>query len=161
MVAQAALTRGDLDEVPMNQMFRVEALSLGPTIQFFGSWLTPLSNPWVVVADPDFTSALQQLGLVLLAGGFVAAIVIGHRVLRERVLAWATGLTGLLGASLFILASFYLQSLYVPPPARYGYALVPAMAVLTATGVKTRPATVTVGSVAVVAVALSVLRLAV
>lgn len=159
LVVQEQLTHGDLDKIPMNQLFRATALSLPPLVGFLGSWLTPLSSAWAAVGRPELTEALQRLGGLLLSAGFLAAAVIGFRPLRERVLAWATVLTGLTGASAFIVLSFYAQSLYVPPPARYGYALVPAMAVLTAAGLRTRLAVVATGALAVVAVVFSVLRL--
>jgi hypothetical protein len=111
------------------------------------------------VGRAEFTDALQRLAQLVVATGFLSAAVIGWRNLRERALAWSLLVTGLTGASFFIVVSFYAQALYVPPPARYGYALVPAMAVLTATGIKTRPATLAVGGLAVVALLFSVARL--
>lgn len=158
-LTQAALTHGDLDAIPMNQKFQTDRLSTEGVISYLGQWLTPLSSPWAQVGRPEFTDALQRVSQVLLGAGFVAAALFGWRTLRERSLAWAVLLTGLTGASLFIVVSFVAQGLYVPPPARYGYALVPAMAVLTATSVKTRPATVAVGLLATGALLFSVLRL--
>ncbi|MBO9556665.1 glycosyltransferase family 39 protein [Cellulomonas sp.] len=158
-VAQGALTHGDLDAIPMNQKFKTDELSIEGVIGYVGQWLTPLSSPWAQVGRPEFTDALQRLSQLVVSTGFVAAAVIGLRALRERSLAWAVLLTGLTGASLFIVVSFVAQGLYVPPPARYGYALVPTMAVLTATGVKTRPATVALCVLAVGALVFSVLRL--
>lgn len=158
-VTQAALTHGDLNAIPMNQQFRADELSTGGLVSYFGQWLVPLSSPWAVVGRPEFTDALQRLSQLMVGAGFIAAALIGWRPLRERSLAWAVLITGLTGASAFILVTFYTQALYVPPPARYGYALVPAMAVLTAAGLKTRPAAITAGALAVVALAFSVLRL--
>jgi hypothetical protein len=158
-VAQGALTHGDLDAIPMNQQFRADRLSVEGLVSYLGQWLTPLSSPWAAVGRAEFTDALQRLGQLLIGAGFVSAALIGWRSLRERTLAWAVLVTGLTGASLFIVVSFYAQALYVPPPARYGYALVPTMAVLTAAGVRTRPATVAVGALALGALLFSVLRL--
>jgi hypothetical protein len=158
-VVQSALAHGDLDAIPMNQQFRADELSLTGLISYLGQWLTPLSSPWAAVGRAEFTDALQRLAQLVVATGFLSAAVIGWRNLRERALAWSLLVTGLTGASFFIVVSFYAQALYVPPPARYGYALVPAMAVLTATGIKTRPATLAVGGLAVVALLFSVARL--
>lgn len=158
-LVQTALTHGDLDLIPMNQQFHADQLSLSGLVSYFGQWLTPLSSPWTVVGRPEFTDVLQRLAQLVVAAGFLSAAVLGWRNLRERSLAWSLLLTGLFGATFFILLTFYAQALYVPPPARYGYALVPAMAVLTATGLKTRPATVAVGGLAVAALLFSVLRL--
>jgi hypothetical protein len=158
-LVQAGLTHGNLDAIPMNQQFRAERLSTEGLVSYLGQWLTPLSSPWAAVGRAEFTDALQRLSQLLIGAGFVSAALIGWRTLRERTLAWAVLVTGLTGASLFIVVSFYAQALYVPPPARYGYALVPTMAVLTAAGLRTRPATLAVGALAVGALLFSVLRL--
>lgn len=159
LVVQGAMTHGNLDAIPMNQRFKATELSLWPLVSFLGSWLTPLSSPWTAVGRGELTEVLQRIGGLLLASGFLAAAIYGLRPLRERVLAWATLLTGITGASFFIVLSFYAQSVYVPPPARYGYALVPIMAVLTAAGLRTRTAVLAGGALAVVAVVFSVVRL--
>lgn len=159
LVIQGAMTHGNLDAIPMNQRFKATELSLWPLVSFLGSWLTPLSSPWTAVGRGELTEVLQRIGGLLLASGFLAAAIYGLRPHRERVLAWATLLTGLTGASFFIVLSFYAQSVYVPPPARYGYALVPVMAVLTAAGLRTRLAVVATGALAVAAVIFSVARL--
>lgn len=159
MALQAALAHGDPHDVPMNQLFATESLRLPPLVGNLGNWITPLSSPWVSVGNPELTTVLQRIGPLLIAAGVIAVALFGAGVPRTRAWAWACLGTAFFGATLFIVVSFYAQSVYVPPPARYGVTLVPAMTVLTALSVRTRPATAVLGLVALVSVVLSVLRL--
>lgn len=160
MAVQAALAHGDPHDVPMNQLFATDSLRLPPLVGNLGNWVTPLSSPWVSVGDLELTTVLQRIGPLLIAAGIIAVALFGAGVPRTRAWAWACLGTAFFGATLFIVVSFYAQSVYVPPPARYGVTLVPAMTVLTALSVRTRPATAVLGSVALVSVVLSIVRLA-
>lgn len=160
LAIQAALAHGDPRDVPMNQLFATSSLRVSPLVGNLGNWITPLSNAWASVGNPELTTVLQRIGPLLIAAGILAAAILGEGALRIRALAWACLGTAFFGATVFIVVSFYAQSVYFPPPARYGDTLVPVMTVLTALSVKTRPAKVVLGLVAVASVILSIVRLA-
>lgn len=160
LVVQGALQHGDPSDVPMNTRFAVAVLPLTGVFTAVGKWLTPLSSPWAGVGRQDMSDMLQRIGQLVLGAGLIGAAVLGLRALRERALAWAVVVAGLTGATMFVLLTFYSQGNYIPPPARYGYTLAPAMAVLTAVGLRTRPAVLAGGVLACSFVVMSVLRLA-
>ncbi|PVU82114.1 hypothetical protein DDP54_02805 [Cellulomonas sp. WB94] len=160
LAVQHALTHGDLSDIPMNQQFTATTLVVSPLVGNLGNWITPLSNAWASVGNPELTTVLQRLGQLLIAAGLIATALFGERSLRIRTMAWACLATAFVGASVFIVASFYAQSVYVPPPARYGYTLVPMMVALTATCIRTRTATAIMVLIAAGTLTLSFARLA-
>lgn len=150
---------GDASQLPMNRRYKVNSLGVTPLVENLGNWIMPLSTVWVRESNPMLETALQRFGPLLLSAGSIATALFGIIASRARSIAWSWLLTAFAGASAFVVAGYVYQSMYGPVPARYGYALVPAMAALTSTGIRTRPASAVVIIFAIVSVIASIARL--
>lgn len=160
LAVSSALAYGNPSDVPMNVRFAVSSISAGEVLGSLGVWLSPLAQQWASVGNPVLSDLLQRIGVVLLSGGLIGTVLLGLGAVRKRTwsLAWAILAVGTFAGPVYVLFSFYLQHVYVPPPARYGYAMAPAMAAITASVVKGRAAAAACGVVAAAAVAFSVAR---
>lgn len=152
-------TMGDASQLPMSRRYKATSLGVTPLVANLGNWIMPLSTVWVKEDNPALEAALQRFGPLLLSAGLIAAALFGVTASRARSIAWSWLLTALTGGSAFVVAGYVYQSMYGPVPARYGYALVPAMAALTSMGIRTRPAGAVVMILAIASVILSIARL--
>ena len=150
---------GDASQIPMNRRYSVTSLPVAPLFRYLGNWVLPVSNNWTGEGHPELETLLQRIGPLLLSAGMIAAALFGVIPSRARSVAWSWLLIAFFGASAFIVTGYVYQSVYVPPPARYGYTLVPAMAALTSMGIRTRPACAVVMILAIASVILSIARL--
>ena len=150
---------GDVSMLPMNRRYKQTSLDLTLLVRNLGNWIMPVSNNWTSERHPALVTVLQRLGPLLLSAGLIATALFGVTPSRARSIAWSWLMTALAGAPAVIAAGYVLMSAYGPVPARYGYALVPAMAAMTATGIRTRPARFVVMVLMAVSVLFSVARL--
>jgi hypothetical protein len=153
-------TMGHAVPNPMSQRYKVTSLNIAPLMSNLGNWIIPLSHAWTVEKNPALETILLRFGPLMLSSGLIAAALFGVTRSRARSIAWSWLLIAFAGASTFIVVGYLYQSVFVPPPARYGYTLVPAMAALTSREIRTRPASAVVTILAVVSVILSIARLA-
>jgi len=156
LVALSAM--GDAQN-PMSQRYKVTSLDVAPLLSNLGNWILPVSHAWTSEKNLPLETILLRFGPLLLSAGLIAAALFGVTRSRARSIAWSWLLIAFAGASTFIVVGFLYQSVFVPPPARYGYTLVPAMAVLTSREIRTRPACAVVTILAIVSVILSIARL--
>ena len=146
-------------QIPMGQRYKVASLDFAPLVANLGNWIMPVSHAWTVESNPALETVLLRLGPLLLSAGLLGAALFNVAPSRVRSIAWSVLLTAFAGASTFILVGYVYQSVYIPPPARYGNTLVPAMVALTSTGIRTRPARAVVTILAIASVILSIARL--
>lgn len=158
-VIQAARAHGDPSDVPMNARFAVQAMAVDPIFASLGLWITPISAAWVPVGDETLSTLLLRFPPLLMTAGFLATALFGVGMGRARTLAWGYLIPAVVGAPAFIVLSFVAQSVYVPPPLRYGYVLAPAMVIFAALHLRAAAWQWTVGGAAAVAVLLSAVRL--
>jgi len=122
--------------------------------------LSPLSSPWVPVGSPQLTYLTTSVVSIVITAGAVAAGVFGAAREPERDLARATLLAALVGAAGLVVMGYLMAGSYIPLPARYGAALVPALALSAAAAAQRRSAGWILLAVAVVTATLTAVRLA-
>lgn len=119
----------------------------------------PLSQPWVGVGTPSLLFfATTVVSLVLLAGTAAAAFFSSDTP-RATVAARAMLAAAVLVSLGLVTMGYVTASQYFPLPARYGLALVPAMALVTAGMLRTRTSVAITAGLALVTVVFSAARL--
>lgn len=122
--------------------------------------LSPLSSPWVPVGSPQLTYLTTSVVSIVLTAGAIAAGVFGIAREPERDLARATLLAAVVGAAGLVVMGYLTAGSYIPLPARYGAALVPALALSAAAAAHRRSAGWLLLALAVVTAGLTAVRLA-
>ncbi len=160
MVVQATRPQMDPEALPdLATRFLVPTFPWHGLLESGMTLVTPLSSPWSLVGDPvqmNFTTVLPSLvvGAGIIASGLFRAAPKPH-----LPLATATLLVAVLGGLGLVVVNYVTSDSYFQLPARYGSGLVAAMAVSTAAVIRGRRAAVAVGVVALVALAVSLIRL--
>jgi hypothetical protein len=156
---QSSLSHGDLSAIPMNAQFSVKVFPTQGFLGQFGVFINLLSPVKAVVGSSLIQMIVERIISAFFIAGIVGAALFGPADTKARPYAQALLLTAVIGGPIFVLVSYFGQSLYVPPPGRYGVTLAPAVAVITAGLVKTRGAqwVVALGSTGLLAA--TVLRL--
>jgi hypothetical protein len=161
---EIASARATIDPLvlPSNKMFHRRELpvhSLWMTQNLFaffppmGAYRAP-----VIRTDPmqDFATVA---GYVAIAGMVAAAL---RHALRDRLstLAWWTIVVLVFGAPAFMLSTWFSNQVIFMPQARYALSAVPMIIVLVASLVRTRPARIGLGAVAVLSFVVTIATLA-
>jgi hypothetical protein len=153
LLIQGSLSHGNPSLIPMSHRYSVNAFPAQGFIQQLGAFLDTIGPTGITVGDP-----LTQMLIERVLGAFFTAGLIGAGLFwgsdtKVRSYAQALLLTALIGGPIFVLVSYFGQSVYVSPPARYAATLAPAVAVITAGLLKTRGSqwVVAAGSTALVA----------
>jgi hypothetical protein len=149
-------------DIVQNMIMRADHFNPGWLISALPSLLSPLSPEWLpsVMKGVIGTSVgqLVNIGLLLLAAVGAVRARPGSTV---RALAIATGAAALAFGPLMVLGNYAALDMYFQIPPRYGFSLLPAMAALAGTAVRSRRghwALVAVGAALYVAVAVQLLR---
>lgn len=159
LMIQVSLSHGNPSLVPMNQRFAVNAFPTRGFIEQLGVFLNPVGPAGVTVGHPLAQTLIERaLGAFFTAGLIGAALFWGSDS-KARPYAQALLLTTIIAGPIFVLVSYFGQSVYVPPPSRYAATLAPAIAVITAGLLKTRGAQVVVALGSVLLLTISALRL--
>jgi hypothetical protein len=160
MVVQASRPQMDPEALPdLATRFLVPEFPWHGLLESALVLVTPLSSPWALVGDPaqmNFTTALPSavVGAGIIAAGLLRAAPRPHLSLATATLAVAV-----LGGLGLVVVNYVTSDSYFQLPSRYGSGLVAAMAVSTAAVIRGRRAALAVGLVAVVALAISLVRL--
>lgn len=155
-----ARSHQDPNDLPsMATQFAVDAFPWRGLLDNAVGLAQPLSNPWVGVGDPSLLFfSTNVVSLVLTAGLVAAALFITHGE-REALLARCVLLSAVVFAVGLVALGYLSSHIYFVLPNRYGIALVAPTAVVTASLLRNRTSLAIVIAMAVVATALSAVRL--
>jgi hypothetical protein len=148
-------------DIVQNMVMRADHFDPGWLVSALPSLLSPLSPEWL----PSVMEGVigSSVGHVVNAGLLLLAIVGAVRARPGsvvRALAIATGAAALAFGPLMVLGNYAALDMYFEIPARYGFSLVPAMAAVAGTAVRSRLghwALFTVGAALYLAVAVQLL----
>lgn len=155
-----ARSHQDPDDLPsMATQFAVDAFPWRGLLDNALTLAQPLLSPWVGVGDPTLLFFSTTLVTLVMTAGLVAAALFVTHGEREALLARCLLLSAVV-FSLGLVALGYLSAhIYFALPNRYGITLVAPIAVVTASLLRSRTSVAIVVVLAVLASALSAVRL--
>lgn len=161
MAIQASRPQMDPDALPdLATRFLVPEFPWHGLLESGLTLVTPLSTGWVLVGDPAAYSFTTSVPSIVVLSGIVAAGLFRAVGSDHLALASATLAVAVVGGIGLVTVNYLTSESYFPLPARYGSALVAAMAVTSASSVRGRGAAVALAVVAAGTLAVSLTRLA-
>ena len=132
----ALMSTVDARDLAMTQRFYVDSLGVGAVLDQWDSLVTPIETlpPAGFFHTPWPRNLVFALGVLLVGGVLLAALIPDERNPTVAPMATATAVTTVIGGPLFVIAAFTSLHVYFGVPARYGLSLLaPAAAVTAAT----------------------------
>lgn len=144
--------------LPMTQMFAVTSFPIGGLVRTMGEYLNVFESLGPVAGNPELALVVMRFASPLMIAGVFAAVLL----LKEpRIRALAAGLVigATFGGVALVLIGYFVQGIYFGLPDRYGYSLIPGMAICLAAVTRRPAANWPLMAVAVLAVIACVVRL--
>ena len=129
-----ATTVLDVNTIPMNQVFladRIRWEDINATLYY--TFVPPVVGNWNPLFLDNFTNGrLESVMVGALVLGVVAAALTFGRNWTVCGIGWGVAVLAVLGPLMLTLLNFYANGLFFGIPPRYGFALLPAIAGVTA-----------------------------